>query len=95
MKRVALIGVMAAAATWAQAQTYEPAVPAGIPDVRAPVGEPLPPQLVMTHAAGDIDARPCLQLSANAQIHRCAERYRAKANRNVRTSVKVDKSGDR
>ena len=96
MKRVALIGVIAAATTWAQAQTFEPSVPAGIPDVRAePAGEAAAPLLLMNRAAGDTDARPCLQLSANAQIHRCAERYRAKAKGATRTSVKVDKPADR
>lgn len=96
MKRVALIGVIAAVTTWAQAQTFEPAVPTGIPDVRAePAGEAAPPRLVMNRAGGDTDARPCLQLPANAQIHRCAERYRAKANGATRRSVKVDQPRDR
>ena len=96
MKRGALIGVIAVASTCAQAQTFEPAVPTGISDVRVePAGELLPPLLVMNRAGDDSDARSCLGLSTNARIHHCAERYRAKANRSVRTSVKVGQNPDR
>jgi hypothetical protein len=95
MRRIALIGVIATA-TYAQAQTFEPAVPSGISEVRVePTGELLPPELVMNRNGTDADARSCLGLSTNAQIHDCAERYRAKANRSVRSSVKVGKIQNR
>ena len=52
--------------------------------------DPAVPQLVMDRRRGksDADARNCLQLSSNRQIHRCAERYlppEARAARVTRT----------
>ena len=53
---------------------------------RAPsagVLEPAVPQLAMNvrRHQRDADARRCLQLATNVQIHRCAERYRSHASR--------------
>ena len=47
------------------------------------VVEPVVPRLVMNRARGrtDADARQCLQLATNRQIHRCAERYLPRAAR--------------
>ena len=49
----------------------------------AVVVEPAVPQLAMNvqRHQRDADARRCLQLATNVQIHRCAERYRSHASR--------------
>jgi hypothetical protein len=49
----------------------------------AVVVEPAVPQLAMNvrRHQRDADARRCLQLATNMQIHRCAERYRSHASR--------------
>lgn len=107
MNRIGLIAVvaaLAAASAFAQ-QTFEPAVPKGIPDSRVePSGElkppaapqPAAPQLVMNRARAqsDADARQCLQLASNKQIHRCAERYLPREARARITKAKVAKSAD-
>lgn len=91
MKRLGLIAVfaaLAAASVFAQ-QQFDPAVPRGLPETRVePSGElAQPPQsaaplLVMSpRHQNDADARQCLQFTSNAQIHRCAERYRSHAAR--------------
>jgi hypothetical protein len=45
--------------------------------------DPAVPQLAMNvqRHQRDADARRCLQLPTNGQIHRCAERYRSHASR--------------
>ncbi|HUP94891.1 MAG TPA: hypothetical protein VM164_08275 [Burkholderiales bacterium] len=45
--------------------------------------EPAVPQLAMNvrRHQRDADARQCLQLATNVQVHRCAERYRSHASR--------------
>lgn len=97
---IAVIAALAAASALAQPQTFEPAVPKGLPESRVePSGElrpPAPPQLVMNRARGnsDADARQCLQLTSNKQIHRCAERYRSHASRAGVTKAKIAKSAD-
>ena len=49
----------------------------------AVVVDPAVPQLAMNvrRHQRDADARRCLQLATNVQIHRCAERYRSHASR--------------
>ena len=100
MKRNGLIAVfaaIAAASAYAQ-QVYEPAVPRGVPETRVEpsgeLGQPAQaPQLVMNmRHQHDADARRCLQLASNRQIHRCAERYRPHASHAsvVRTTAKAD-----
>jgi hypothetical protein len=103
MKRNGLIAVvvaLAAASAYAQ-QVFEPAVPRGLPETRVePSGELAlpaqpaePPQLVMNmrRHQSDADARRCLQLATNRQIHRCAQPYLpAAAARLVRATAKAD-----
>jgi hypothetical protein len=99
MKRLGLIAVvaaLAAASVFAQ-QQFDPAVPRGLPETRVePSGElAQPPQsaapmLVMSpRHRNDADARQCLQLTSNRQIHRCAERYRSHAARAQVTKASV------
>jgi hypothetical protein len=101
MKRHGLIAVfaaLAAASAYAQ-QVFEPAVPRGLPETRVePSGElpppAQPPQLVMNmrRHQNDADARRCLQLATNRQIHRCAQPYLPAAARArvVRATAKAD-----
>ena len=57
------------------------------------VGSIAPPELVMDRRRGgsDADARHCLELPTNRQVHRCAERYRSRAAR-ARTMAKAPKA---
>ena len=78
-------------------QSRELAQPAAAPG--APLGqtvEPVVPQLVMDTRRGrsDADARNCLQLASNRQIHRCAERYRPNAARARVTRTKAAKPAE-
>lgn len=97
MKRFVWILAVAAYATGASyAQTVEPVIPQDIPDSRVggPSGSrPSAPQLAMNRPRGDreSDARACLQLASNTQIHRCAEPYRSNVKRAVRTRAKLGK----
>ena len=102
MKRIGLIAAFAALAagsSYAQ-QVFEPAVPRGLSETRVepsaelPPPPPQPPQLVMNarRHQNDADARRCLQLATNRQIHRCAQPYlpREARARLVRAKAKVD-----
>jgi hypothetical protein len=100
MKRIGLIAVLAAlaaASAYAQ-QVYEPVVPRGLPEPRVePSGELAPPArapvLVMNvRHQRDADARRCLQLASNRQIHRCAQPYLPAAARArvVKATAKTD-----
>jgi hypothetical protein len=97
MKRfVWILAVAAYAAGASYAQTAEPGIPQDIPDSRigGPSGSsPSAPQLAMTRPRGDreSDARACLQLASNTQIHRCAEPYRSNVKPAVRTRAKLSK----
>lgn len=94
MKRFIWILLAATAgAAHAQRQTVEPAIPQGIPESRIEGPSPSAPELVMNRPRGnrDSDARACLQLASNTQIHRCAEPYRSNARRPVRTQAKLSK----
>src|SRR5215210_1122399 len=100
MKRIGLIAVfaaLAAASAYAQ-QVFEPAVPRGLQENRVePAGELAQPAqapvLVMNvRHQKDADARRCLQLASNRQIHRCAQPYLPAAARAriVKTTAKTD-----
>lgn len=60
-----------------RAPPVQPQVPSAV------VVDPAVPQLAMNvrRHQRDADARRCLQLATNVQIHRCAERYRPHASR--------------
>ena len=92
MNRIGLIAasalVFATAASAQQIQWVDPAVPKGTLEQRSeqPSGKPADPaipQLVQDPTRGhkDADARQCLQLATNQQVHRCAEKYRSRASR--------------
>ena len=92
---VAAFTMFAAASVFGQGQTFEPAIPKGLPESRVePSGElpesaPVPPRLEMNamRAQSDADARQCLEMASNVQIHRCAERYRSRAARATATRI--------
>ena len=104
MNRIALIavlGALSASAAYAQQiQWVDPAVPKGMLESKGgPSGtlaDPAVPQLVQdpTRGHNDADARQCLQLTTNDQIHRCAEKYRSPASRAklVKTAQPAGKS---
>jgi hypothetical protein len=78
------------------AQIVEPAVPKGLqPEGTVePSGElqaPVAPRLEMNERRSqhDADARHCLELPTNAQVHRCAERYRTHIARVRAAQAKV------
>lgn len=79
---LAALTVVISASVYAQGQVFEPAVPRALPEQRVdPAGqlqETMPPELVQNvrRHAMDADARHCLQLAANQEVHRCAEKYR-------------------
>jgi hypothetical protein len=86
---LAALAALSAGAASAQ-QRYDPAIPRGVPDQRLepagelgqPVGQPasapIPPRLVQNNrrAQRDADARHCLTLATNREVHRCSLRYR-------------------
>ena len=84
---IAALAVLSVAPALAQPLDPAPAVPTPMPDSRLePAGElreSVPPRLIMNskRAQSDADARHCLDLSTNRLVHRCAERYRARAAR--------------
>ncbi|HET7157848.1 MAG TPA: hypothetical protein VFI62_02560 [Burkholderiales bacterium] len=90
---ILLVAAATAGAAYAQKQTVEPAIPQGLPESRIEGTSPSAPELVMNRPRGnrDSDARACLQLASNTQIHRCAEPYRSNAKRPVRTQAKLSK----
>lgn len=104
MNRIGLIAasalVFATAASAQQIQWVDPAVPKGTLEQRTePSGktaDPAIPQLVQdpTRGHNDADARQCLQLATNQQVHRCAEKYRSRASRAavVKTTQSTDKT---
>ena len=78
-------------------QSRELAQPARAPG--APVAQtvdPAVPRLLMDRRRGgsDADARNCLQLASNRQIHRCAERYRPHATRARVTRTRAAKPAE-
>jgi len=90
MTRIGLtvaLAVFCAASAYAQGRQFEPAVPKALPESRvAPAGElgaTSPPALVMDASRGrsDADARHCLELTTDREVHRCAEKYRSRALR--------------
>src|SRR4051812_32262974 len=89
---VACVPLLARAAT-----TAEPVVPKGLADapMTAPTelssDTPPPPRPMKNEMAAqrDADARQCLNLPTNTQVHRCAERYRSHA---ARARAKVAKA---
>lgn len=96
----AAFAVLGAGAASAQ-QRYDPVIPRGVPEQRVePFGElappspaPRPPRLVQNErrTQSDSDARHCLTLASNREVHRCSLRYRNRAARAaaVRTSAKA------
>ena len=92
LPRIAALAVITLAPLLAAAATIiEPTVPGSTPQSTPPGGAapaptveapppPRPPQNEM-RAARDADARQCLTLATNRQVHACAERYRNRAAR--------------
>lgn len=86
LTRIALFAAVGAVAMTAGAQPQRPdtATPSPMTETRIePSGElkeASPPRLEQSAARGrsDLDARHCLDLASNAQVHRCAERYRTR-----------------
>jgi hypothetical protein len=86
---VAALAIMFAATAHAQSQIQwvDPAAPRAMREQpvepSAAPATPTAPQLIMDTKRGknDADARQCLQLATNDQIHRCAEKYRSHASR--------------
>lgn len=82
--------VLTAASAYAQPR-YDPAIPGGASEQRVePSAEitrsapgPIPPRLVQNErrAQRDADARNCLTMSTNKDVHRCSLRYRSQASR--------------
>jgi hypothetical protein len=101
---LAMLAVLTAGAASAQ-QRYDPAIPRGVPEQRLePAGEltqpapsPTPPRLVQNaqRTQSDSDARHCLTLPTNKEVHRCSLRYRSHAARRaamVKASAKPSAS---
>lgn len=90
-KLVLLAGVSLLAVSGHAQQRYDPAIPKGMSEQPiAPAVEPIqsapapiPPRLVQNaqRAQRDADARNCLTLSTNKEVHRCSLRYRSQAAR--------------
>jgi hypothetical protein len=87
MNRIGLLAALAIAVTpaHAQPQRADTAVPIPAAETRveppAALEERSAPRLNQAAARprSDIDARHCLELSTNAQVHRCAEPFRPRA----------------
>jgi hypothetical protein len=87
----AAFAALSAGAASAQ-QSYEPMIPRGVPEQRVePFAElappsPRPPRLVQNEqrTQRDSDARHCLTLATNKEVHRCSLRYR---NREARAAA--------
>jgi hypothetical protein len=81
---LAALALLGAPSAQAQPATTFP-VPVE-PRIEAPF-EPRPIELVQRpeinarRAAADADARACLELATNMDVHRCADRYRARTAR--------------
>jgi hypothetical protein len=101
---LAMLAVLTAGAASAQ-QRYDPAIPRGVPEQRLePAGEltqpaptPIPPRLVQNaqRTQSDSDARHCLNLPTNKEVHRCSLRYSSQAARRaavVKASAKPSAS---
>jgi hypothetical protein len=86
MTRIGLLAalVAAVAAVHAQPQRADTAVPSAATETRVePSGtlkEAMPPRLDQSPSQprSDVDARHCLDLATNAQVHRCAEPFRTR-----------------
>lgn len=84
---VAALTLLTATAAYAQGQVFEPVVPRAPSEQRvAPSGVPqeeVPPQPVLNMRLHDTDAdaRHCLDVATNMEVHRCAEKYRSRALR--------------
>jgi hypothetical protein len=84
MIRIGLLTVLAAVCVTAFAQPQRPdtAVPSPAMETRVePTGElktAVPPRLeqAASRPRSDTDARHCLDLATNAEVHRCAEPFR-------------------
>ena len=101
---LAMLAVLTTAAASAQ-QRYDPAIPRGVPeqrlepagDLTQPAPSPIPPRLVQNaqRTQSDSDARHCLTLPTNKEVHRCSLRYRSHAARRaavVKASAKPSAS---
>jgi hypothetical protein len=91
-----VVAALTAGAAHAQKSTVEPAIPQGISDSRIDARSalsPPAPELGMNRSSGgrDTDARACLALASNTQIHRCAEPYRGNVTRAAGTRAKLSK----
>lgn len=84
---VAAIAVLSAASANAQMQRVDPAMPSPLPESKVePSGqlaETVPPRLIQNEqrSQSDADARHCLDLATNAQVHRCAHPYLSRTAR--------------
>ena len=84
MTKIGLLAalVAAAAAAHSQPQRLDTAVPSAAAETRVePTGalqSAVPPRLDQSPSRprSDVDARHCLDLATNAQVHRCAEPFR-------------------
>ena len=93
---IATLAVLALAPALAHAaQMVDPVVPSALPESSLPppteLGGAVPPRLRQNEMRGmrDADARHCLDLPTNRQVHRCAERYRSRVARARAASVKA------
>ena len=84
---IAALAVVSAASAYAQMQPVDPPVTRSLPEssmeppiqlVQTPPWSPIKNEL---RHERDADARRCLELPTNRQVHRCAERYRSRASR--------------
>jgi hypothetical protein len=86
MRRIGLLAtfVVAVAAAHAQAQAPDTAVPSPATESRVEparvLEDAVPPRLEQSPSRprSDVDARHCLDLATNAQVHRCAEPFRTR-----------------
>jgi hypothetical protein len=86
MQRIASLAALVVTAAALHAQPQSPAAAATTPLTENRVGttgelrEPSPPLLeqAASRPRSDVDARHCLDFPTNAEVHRCAERYRAR-----------------
>jgi hypothetical protein len=98
MKRAGLCAAVVAAVTgaaYAQSQGFEPAVPTPLtetrvePPTKLEETAPARPPPNESRARLDTDARHCLDLSTNADVHRCAEPYRTRIAKQQSTRARA------
>ena len=88
MTRIGLLAALALAAMAADAQPQRADIPAPSPAAEShaePSGElAARPAPRLNQAAArplsDVDARHCLELATNSQVHRCAEPFRTRSS---------------